>query len=79
MRKPKDIIADLENEIKSSGVNIKLMKMNACNYESMKSLLSSDEFQNIKVKTFIHSLAFGSMKPFISKNESKRLNKKITG
>ena len=76
MRKSKDVITQLENDIKSSGVDAKLIKMNACNYESMESLLSSDEFQNIKIKALIHSLAFGSMKPFISHKENSTLNKK---
>ena len=76
MRKPKQAIDDLEEEIKSLGVDVKLVKMNACNYEAMDSLLSSNEFQDLKIKIFIHSLAFGSMKPFISKNANDRLNKK---
>ena len=76
MRKPKDVIDNLENEIKSHEVNVNLIKMNACNYEAMDALLSSNELQNIQIKTFIHSLAFGSMKPFIGKDKNSSLNKK---
>ena len=76
MRKPKDIINNLKDEIRDYNVDANLIKMNACNYDEMEALLSSDEFQDIKIKTFIHSLAFGSMKPFISKNDNANLNKK---
>lgn len=76
MRKPKDIINNLSDEIKSHNVDANLIKMNACNYESMDTLLSSSEFADIKIKTFIHSLAFGSMKPFIHQDDKGRLNKK---
>ena len=50
--------------------------MNACNYEKMEELLLSNEFKGIKIKTLIHSLAFGSMKPFISKIRDEQINKK---
>ena len=40
MRKPKDQIEQLSNEILSYNVDSKLIKMNACNYEEMESLLS---------------------------------------
>ena len=76
MRKPKDTINDLKQEIEKFNVDAKLIKMNACNYEAMDSLLSGEQLQNIKIKILIHSLAFGSMKPFISKNENGSLNKK---
>ena len=76
MRKPKDAINDLKKEIEKFNVDAKLIKMNACNYEAMDSLLSGEQLQSIKIKILIHSLAFGSMKPFISKNENGSLNKK---
>ena len=76
MRKPKDVIHNIKTEIESLNVNAQLIKMNACNYEEMNSLLSSSQFQNIKIKTLIHSLAFGSMKPFINRESSSTLNKK---
>ena len=76
MRKPKDQIEQLNNEILSYNVDSKLIKMNACNYEEMESLLSSEEFNDIKIKVLIHSLAFGSMKPLIHSDKPKRLNKK---
>ena len=76
MRKPKDTIEKLNNEILNYNVDSKLIKMNACNYEEMESLLSSHEFNDIKIKVLIHSLAFGSMKPIIHSDKPKRLNKK---
>jgi len=76
MRKPKDVINNIKNEIEAFNVDAQLIKMNACNYDDMDTLLSSDQLQNIKIKAFIHSLAFGSMKPFISKDDKGSLNKK---
>ena len=76
MRKPKDQIEQLNNDIKSHKADSKLIKMNACNYDQMESLLSSDDFKNIKIKVLVHSLAFGSMRPFIHKDKTQRLNKK---
>ena len=76
MRKPKDVIESLEKQISSFGVDSKLVKMNACNYETMSSFLSGEQFHGVKIKVFIHSLAFGTMKPFISTDQKSRLNKK---
>ena len=76
MRKPKDQIDSLMHDIESNGVEAKLIKMNACNYDAMNELLSSEEFKEVKIKTFIHSLAFGAMKPFISDDSSNQINKK---
>ena len=76
MRKPKDQIEQLNNDIISYNVDSRLIKMNACNYEQMETLLGSDDFKDIKIKVLVHSLAFGSMKPFIDKAASERLNKK---
>ncbi len=76
MRKPKDQIDSLIHDIESNGVEAKLIKMNACNYDAMNELLSSEEFKEVKIKTFIHSLAFGAMKPFISDDSSNQINKK---
>ena len=76
MRKPKNQIDSLIHDIESNGVEAKLIKMNACNYDAMNELLSSEEFKEVKIKTFIHSLAFGAMKPFISDDSSNQINKK---
>ena len=50
--------------------------MNACNYEKMESLVSGEHFKNKKIKILVHSLAFGSMKPFIGEEGSQIINKK---
>ena len=76
MRKPKAQIEQLNNDITNHNVDSKLIKMNACNYDQMESLLSSDDFKNIKIKVLVHSLAYGSMKSFIHKDKTQRLNKK---
>ena len=76
MRTSKNKINQLIDDIEAHNVKANLIKMNACNYEKMEELLLSNEFKGIKIKTFIHSLAFGSMKPFISKIRDEQINKK---
>ena len=76
MRKPKKDIDILKESILSHNVKCDLIKMNACNYEQMESLLSSDKFKNKKIKILVHSLAFGSMKRFIDIDNSNIINKK---
>ena len=63
MRKPKDQIEQLNNDNKSHKVDSKLIKMNACNYDQMESLLSSDDFKNIKglFKSFHSTLTIVSV------------------
>ena len=77
MRKPKDQINLLINEIESYGVEARLIKMNACNYEEMDNMLIGKEFNDIIIKTFVHSLAFGAMKPFIAEDDNKITKKNI--
>ena len=77
MRKPKNQINLLINEIESYGVEARLIKMNACNYEEMDNMLIGKEFNDIIIKTFVHSLAFGAMKPFIAEDDNKITKKNI--
>ena len=77
MRKPKEQINLLINEIESYGVEARLIKMNACNYEEMDNMLIGKEFNDIIIKTFVHSLAFGAMKPFIAEDDNKITKKNI--
>ncbi len=77
LRKPKNYIQELEDEIKSYGVKVIYKKMNAANesnrLDAMKELQS---IQNINVKAFIHSLAFGTLKPMIDKDPANQLKQK---
>lgn len=75
MRKPKDSIDKLSDDIRSFGVECSMIKMNACNYEKMDEILSGKDFSNYKIQVLVHSLAFGSMRPFIAKNDNS-INKK---
>ena len=75
LRKPKSVIDELETYIKSQNVDVRFHKMNAMNED--KRLEVIDNLKNLgKVKTFIHSIAFGTLKPMLSKNNEPTLNSK---
>ena len=66
LRRPKNQIEILISELESFGVKVIFNKMSATNAEkraeAIKKLKSLGE---IRVKVFVHSLAFGALKPFI--------------
>ena len=75
LRKPKAHIEKLSKEIESFNVNAIFKKANAANPESRKKIIEELSIEkNIKIKVFIHSLAFGALKPFIDKKD--QLNQK---
>ena len=77
LRKKSDVIDELTNELESYGVKVIYKKMSATNEE--KRLEVIDELQSIhklNIKVFIHSLAFGTLKPMIAKNTKDMLNQK---
>ena len=75
LRKPQSVIDELESYIKSQNVEVKFHKMNAMNDEKRQEVIN-----NLKdlgtVKTFIHSIAFGTLKPMLSKNDEPTLDSK---
>ena len=75
LRKPQSVIDELETYIKSQNVEVKFHKMNAMN--DVKRLEVINNLKNLgKVKTFIHSIAFGTLKPMLSKNDEPSLDAK---
>ena len=69
-------IQNLIKELKKNNVNVVFKNMNATDDEKIneviKELLS---FKNIRIKIFLHSLAFGTLKPMIPiKNDTAILN-----
>jgi len=75
LRKPQSVIDDLTDYIKSQNVDVCFHKMNAMNEDKRLEAIS-----NLKdlgqVKCFIHSIAFGTLKPMISKNNESTLDSK---
>ena len=75
LRKPQSIITELEEYIKNQNVEVYFHKMNAVNEDKRIEVIN-----NLKklgsVKCFIHSIAFGTLKPMISKDEKESLNHK---
>ncbi len=77
LRKPKKHIQKITQEIESLGVKVIYKKMSATNEEKRKEAISDlKSLGNIRVKIFIHSLAFGALKPVINSDDKKALNQK---
>ena len=75
LRKPQSVIDKLETYIKSQNVEVKFHKMNAMNNDKRHEVINNLK-QLGKVKTFVHSIAFGTLKPMLSKNNEPTLNAK---
>ena len=75
LRKPQSVIDELENYIKSKNVEVVFHKMNAMNDEKRLEVVNNLAKLGY-VKTFIHSIAFGTLKPMLSKNDHSTLNQK---
>ena len=77
LRKPNDHIIKLTKEIQKHNVEVVFKKANAANHDNISEIiLELCSIKNLYIKTFIHSIAFGTLKPMIHKDKSKRLNKK---
>ncbi len=75
LRKPQSVIDELETYIKSQNVEVKFHKMNAMNDDKRNEAINNLKELG-KVKTFIHSIAFGTLKPMLSKNNEPTLDSK---
>ena len=75
LRKPQSVVDELTDYIKSQNVDVCFHKMNAMNEDKRLEVVN-----NLKdlgqVKCFIHSIAFGTLKPMISKDKNSSLDAK---
>ena len=75
LRKPQSVVDKLTDYIKSQNVDVCFHKMNAMNEDKRLEVVN-----NLKdlgqVKCFIHSIAFGTLKPMISKDKNSSLDAK---
>ena len=75
LRKPQSVVDELTDYIKSQNVDVCFHKMNAMNEDKRLEVMN-----NLKdlgqVKCFIHSIAFGTLKPMISKDKNSSLDSK---
>tara|TARA_X000001036_G_scaffold361145_2_gene344336 strand:+ start:5892 stop:6665 length:774 start_codon:yes stop_codon:yes gene_type:complete len=77
LRKKSNVIDDLTSELKSYGVDVIYKKMSATNSEKRsKAITELKNIENINIKIFIHSLAFGTLKPMIADDSNNMLNQK---
>jgi len=75
LRKPQLVIDELEDYIKSQGVEAQFHKMNAMNEDKRLEVIDNLKKLGI-IKSFIHSIAFGTLKPMLSKNDEPVLDSK---
>ena len=77
LRKKKSDIEKIENNLKKYNVKIIYKKANASNEIARKEIVQElSEIKNIRIKFFIHSIAFGTLKKMIDK-ENKLMKKNI--
>jgi len=75
LRKPSSVIDELTDYITSQNVDVIFHKMNATNED--KRLEAINNLKDLgQVKCFIHSIAFGTLKPMISKDKNASLDVK---
>ena len=77
LRKKKSDIEKIENNLKKYNVKIIYKKANASNEIARKEIVQElSEIKNIRIKFFIHSIAFGTLKKMIDK-ENQLMKKNI--
>ena len=78
LRKKKDYIATLEKELSSYNVQVIYKKANIANSDNRQIIINElKEISNIRIKFFIHSVAFGTLKKIIC-NDNGLTYKNIT-
>ncbi len=78
LRKKKDYIATLEKELSSYNVQVIYKKANIANSDNRQIIINElKEISNIRIKFFIHSVAFGTLKKIIC-NDGGLNHKNIT-
>ena len=75
LRKPQSVIDELEDYIKAQGVEVQFHKMNAMNEDKRLEVITNIKKLGI-VKCFVHSIAFGTLKPMLSKSSEPTLDSK---
>ena len=77
LRRPKDQIEALTSELESYGVKVLFKKMSATNAEKRAEAMADlQALGDIRVKVFVHSLAFGALKPFIEEDPKDAISQK---
>jgi len=77
LRKKSNVIEELTNELKSYGVEVIYKKMSATNEEKRLEVMNElKDIDDVNIKIFVHSLAFGTLKPMIAEDSADMLNQK---
>lgn len=67
---------DLEEELKALNVKVKFYNVNAADDDKRREIIEYMRLEHAKVKVFMHSLAFGSLKPYLAITQSDTINRK---
>lgn len=62
-------VEDLRTELQGYGVKEKFYNMNASDADKRQSLIDELVSENIHIHTLFHSLAFGTLKPFVGQEQ----------
>ena len=77
LRKKSDVIDQLTSELKSYGVEVIYKKMSATNdSKRAEAIQELKNINDVNIKVFVHSLAFGTLKPMIADDYDNMLNQK---
>jgi len=76
LRKPNSHIESLTKELESYKIQVVFKKANAANSDNRNTIVSELIKNKINIKAMIHSLAFGTLKPFIDTNQTNQINQK---
>jgi len=77
LRKKQDQIDSIIQEIEQYNVKAVYKKANASNEENRQMIINEIlGFKNVKIKLFIHSIAFGALRKMIDSSPDQELNKK---
>ena len=79
LRKKKDDVEKITDDLKSFGVDVIYKKANASNLDSRNKIISElAEMKNIRVKMLIHSVAFGTLKNMVENEPLTKSNIEMT-
>jgi enoyl-[acyl-carrier protein] reductase III len=66
----------IQNDIRESGVEALFFNMNAVDEEKRKNVIASLQERGAKVRVLMHSLAFGTLRPYVDEEQSQEMTQR---